>query len=173
MLPVIFKRAGVVTPADPTHRKFDCGGLQKVQNVANTRGYRNFLIPEHGTEEVIAKAYSDVVNFCQNLALTEDIYSRMLRNNTLRCGTQFFDRRLKSLFIDRLLPETRTHIRQCLFSSLRLEYPTVVQQAESLGDSGRVARRPATTTPAIGVITEKRFHPRAKCCQLRLKVQTA
>lgn len=89
----------------------------------------NFLLQKYATDEVIAEAYNDVVNFRQSSATTKKTYSRMLWDKALRCGTVFSDRRLKSLSIDGLLPGTRAQTLHFLSLDPRSYYHKVVRQA--------------------------------------------
>lgn len=93
------------------------------------------LLQTYATDEVIAKAYSDVVDFGQSSAITEKINSRMLWSKALRCQTVFSDRRLEPLFIEGLLHGTLAHTLQFFSFNFGSRYSTVNQSAQALGDS--------------------------------------
>lgn len=82
--------------------------------------------------------------------MTEEASSGTLWDKTLRCGTAFFDRRLKPLFIDALLSEPLVQTRQFLFCIPSSDYRTENRQAQALNDSVRVAGRPPLMELAVG-----------------------
>lgn len=65
----------------------------------------------------------------------------MLWDKSLHCGTLLSDRRLKSLFLDGLLPSTCKRVRLYLATHRRADYQTVVNPAHALGEVYRTARR--------------------------------
>lgn len=92
------------------------------------RTYRDvvkFLLRTYETDGVVAKAYNDVVNFCQSSAMTEENFYRMNWDKALRCEIVLSNRRLRSLCIDGLLSGTRTQTRQFLVLNPRSDHRTV------------------------------------------------
>ena len=66
----------------------------------------NFLLRTFATDAVISEAFGDVTSFRQSSNMTEEVYSNHLWDKALRCGTVFSGRRVKSLFVERLLSAT-------------------------------------------------------------------
>lgn len=67
----------------------------------------NVLLRACATDEVIAKASNDVANLLQSFAMAKKTYCRKLWDKSLHCKTVLSNKRLKSLFIDMLLPRSR------------------------------------------------------------------
>lgn len=89
----------------------------------------SLLLQTYATDEVIAKAYNDVVNFLQSFATSKAMYSRMLWNKAFHCGTVFSDRLLEFVFIDEVPPGTRAQTRHLLSINPRSDYHTKARQA--------------------------------------------
>lgn len=66
----------------------------------------------YATDEVAAKAYSEVISFRQSFTFTEQTRFPMQWLKADRCQNLFPDRRLSSLFIDGRLPGTLAHHHQ-------------------------------------------------------------
>lgn len=49
----------------------------------------SFLLQTYATDDVMAKACNNVVNFRQSSAMTEETYFRMLGEKALRCGAVY------------------------------------------------------------------------------------
>ena len=54
--------------------------------------------------------------------MTEEVYSNHLWEKALRCGTVFSYRRLKSLFVEGLLPATCAEVRNYLTTNPSVDY---------------------------------------------------
>ena len=81
----------------------------------------------YATDEAISEAVGDVTSFRQSSNMTEEVYSNHLWYKALRCSTVFSDRRLKSLFFERLLPATCTQVRSYLATHLDVHYQSVAR----------------------------------------------
>ena len=99
----------------------------------------NFLLRMYAMDEVISEAVSDVTSFCQSSNLTEEVYSNQLWDLALRCGTVFSDRRLKSLFVEVLLPTTCAQVRNYLATHLGVKYQAVARYVQAIGETHRSA----------------------------------
>ena len=54
--------------------------------------------------------------------MMEEVYSNQFWNKALRCGTIFSDGRLKSLFVEELLPATCAQVRNYLATHPGVDY---------------------------------------------------
>lgn len=104
----------------------------------------NFLLLSCAKYEVNAEVYIVVVNFRHSSSSTEETYSRMLWDIAHPCRTLLYFRRLKSVFIDKLLPGTQTETRQFFCFNPQSDYHTLVRCTQALSGSLRVARWPAS-----------------------------
>lgn len=95
----------------------------------------SFLLRAYEMNEAIAECYNGVFSFRQSFTMTEETHSQMLRDNSLRCGAVFFNRILKSIFIDGLLSEPRAQTCQFRSFNLRSDHHNVVRQVQALGCS--------------------------------------
>ena len=101
----------------------------------------NFLLRTYATDEVISEAVGDVTSFRQSSNMTEEVYSNHLWDMALRCGTVFSDRRLKSLFVEGLLPATSAQVRNYLATHSYVDYQSVALYAQAIGETNRAFRR--------------------------------
>ena len=101
----------------------------------------NFLLRTYATDETIAEAYTEVVSFRQSSNMTEEAYRNQLWDKALRCGTVFSDRRLKSLYVEGLLPATCDQVRNYLATDATVDYQAVARYAQAIGETHRSARR--------------------------------
>ena len=101
----------------------------------------NFLLRTYATDEIIAEAYTKVVSFRQSSNMTEESYSNQLWDRALRCGTVFSDRRLKSLYVEGLLPATCAQVRNYLATHATVDYQAVSRYEQAIGETHRSARR--------------------------------
>lgn len=135
---------------------------KRIETLRTYGDVMNFLLQTYATNQVIAEAYSDVLDFHQNSALTKETSSRISMNKNLRSGLISSDRRLQSLPIDRLLPRTRAQTRQFNSSNPVLGYYTVARLDHALDDTVRAAKRPAMMAHTIRNNKEPRFRPKTK-----------
>ena len=77
--------------------------------------------------------------------MAEEVYSNQLWDKTLRCETVFSDRRLKSLFVERLLPATCAQVGNDIATHPGVDYQAVARYAQAIGETHRSARRQATS----------------------------
>ena len=105
----------------------------------------NFLLRTYATDEVISEAVGDVTSSRQSSNMTEEVYSNQLRDKALRCGTVFSARRLKSLFVEGLLPTTCAQVQDYLATHLSVDYQAVSRYAQAIGETHCSARRQATS----------------------------
>ena len=105
----------------------------------------NLLLRTYATDEVISEAVGDVTSFRQSANMTEELYSNQLWDKALRCGTVFSDRRLKSLFVEGLLPATCAQVRNYLATHPGVEYQAMARYAQAIGETHPSARRQATS----------------------------
>ena len=119
----------------------------------------NYLLRTYATDEVISEAVGDVTSFRQSSNMTEEVYSNHLWDKALRCGTVFSDRRLKSLFVEGLLPATCAQVRNYLASHPSVDYQAVARFAQAIGETHRSARRQATplASPQVPSDSARRF----------------
>ena len=101
----------------------------------------NFLLRTYATDEVIAEAVGDVTSFRQSSSMTEEVYSNHLWDKALRCDTVYSDRRLKSLFVEGLLPATCAQVRNYLATNPQFDYQAVARYAQAIGETHRASRR--------------------------------
>ena len=101
----------------------------------------NFLLRTYATDEVISEAVGYVTSFCQSSNMTEEVYSNHLWDKALRCGTVFSDRRLKSLFVEELLPATCAQVRNYLATHPDVDYQSVARYAQPIEETNRASRR--------------------------------
>lgn len=104
----------------------------------------NYPLETYATDEVIAKAYSEVIYCKQAIDKTETEFAELVRAKARRCCSVFSERRLKSIFVDGLLCGKQATVRNHLASSKRLSYAQVTQYAQSLGDSPDFTRHHVT-----------------------------
>ena len=105
----------------------------------------NSLLRMCATDEVISEAVGDVTSFRQSWNMTEALYSNQLWDKALRCGTVFSDRRLRSLFVEGLLPATCAQVQNYLKTHPGVDYQAVVCYAQAIGVTRSSARRQATS----------------------------
>ena len=124
----------------------------------------NFLLRTYATDEVISEAVGDVTSFRQSSNMTEEAYSNQLWDKALRCGTVFSDRRLKSLFVEGLLPATCAQVRNYLATHAGVDYQAVARYAQAIGETHRSARRQATSfaSPQVPSHSVRRFTRNAR-----------
>ena len=84
----------------------------------------NFLRGTYATDKFISEAVGDVTSFRQSSNMTEEVYSNQLWDKLLRCGTVFSDRRLKSLFVEGILPAKCAQVRNYLATHPRRGLPS-------------------------------------------------
>ena len=101
----------------------------------------NVLLRTYATDEVISEAVGDVTSFRQSSNMTEEVYSNHLWDKALRCGTVFSDRRLKSLFVEGLLPATCAQVRNYLATHPDVDYQSVARYAQAIGETNRASCR--------------------------------
>ena len=105
----------------------------------------SFLLRTYATDEVISEAVGDVTSFRQISNMTEEVYSNQLWDKALRCGTVFSDRRLRSPFVEGLLPATCAQVRNYLATHPGVDYQAVARYVQAIGETHRSARRQATS----------------------------
>ena len=67
--------------------------------------------------------------------MTEEVYSNQLWDKALRCVIVFSDRRLKSLFVEGLLPATCAQVRNYLATHPGVDYQAVARYAQAIGET--------------------------------------
>ena len=72
--------------------------------------------------------------------MTEMVYSNHLWDKTLSCGTVFSGRRLKSLFVEGILPATCAQVRSYLTTHPSVDYQAVARYAQAIRKTHRSAR---------------------------------
>lgn len=97
----------------------------------------NYLLKAYATDEEIATAYAEVISCKQETNKTETEFAEQGRTKARRCGLDFSERRLKSIFVDRLLPGIQATVRNHLGSARGLSYTQLTEYAQALGDSRR------------------------------------
>ena len=101
----------------------------------------NVLLRTYANDEVISETVSDVTSFRQSSSMTEEVYSNHLWDKAIRCGTEFSDQRLKSLFVEGLLPATCAQVRNYLATDPDVDYQSVARYAQAIGETNRASRR--------------------------------
>ena len=77
--------------------------------------------------------------------MTEEVYSNQLWDKALRCGSIFSDRRLKSRFVEGLLPATCAQVRNYFATHPGVDYQAVARYAQAIVETHRSARTQATS----------------------------
>ena len=101
----------------------------------------NVLLRPYATDEVVSEAVGDVTSFHQISNMTEEVYSNSLWDKALRCSTIFSCRRLKSLFVEGLLPATCEQVRNYLATHPDVDYQSIARYAQAIGETNRASRR--------------------------------
>ena len=97
----------------------------------------NYLLETYATDEEIAMAYAEVISCKQETDKTEAEFVEHVRAKARRFVSVFFERRLKSIFVDGLLPGIQATVRNRLGTARGLSYTQLTQYAQALGDSRR------------------------------------
>lgn len=74
----------------------------------------NYLLRTYATDDVIAKDYTEMIPYRQSSGTSKSDYSQRLREKALRFGSGVSDRRLRAMFVEKLLHTTRAQVRRYL-----------------------------------------------------------
>ena len=100
----------------------------------------NCLLEKYATDEIIAEAYADVINFRHGSAVQESAFDQSLWDKTARCGAVFSDRRRKQLFAEGFMDSIRSQVVHQLSNHSDMTYQSLVKFAQGLGNTYRAAR---------------------------------
>ena len=105
----------------------------------------NFLLRTCTTDKAISEPVGDITSLRQSSNMTEEVYINQLWDRALRCGTVLSDGRLKSLFVEGLLPATCAQVRNYPATHLGVDHQAVARYAQAIGETHHSARRQATS----------------------------
>lgn len=109
----------------------------------------SFILTIDATEEVIADTYADVNNYSQFSGMSETGFAQKPRNKALRCGNLFSDRRLKSIFVQNVLPAILLKVRNYLTSHPHIGLNGISRYAESYCDMHCATKRHSACTDSL------------------------
>ena len=101
----------------------------------------NYFLRTFATNEIVATAYADLTSYVQATGMTETDYGDKHWDKTIRCGSVISQNRLRSMYVEGVLPSIRAQVRNHLATYSRLSYDELVRYAQALGHSVRASRK--------------------------------
>ena len=105
---------------------------RKEKKLTSYAGVVNLLLHEYASDDIIAKAHSDLATFRIIGNMSETAFATKLQAKATRCGGVYPDSTIKTYFVDGIHPDLRDTVRSYIAQNPNKSLQSVARHAQSM-----------------------------------------